>query len=754
MTAHQRGWLLPPAAAALVIGILLGRNISSLIVSIFACILALLAVIILSGRLRFIACIVFVFAFGVSLGSFSFHPVLPPEDDYLVRGVISDEISTGSFGQVRLYLSDVNLNNRPFSSGAYWSFYTDEIPDNLLPGKEVSFSASLYHPDGAVNPDGYDLRQTLFQRGVTVGLYGKDDLVISDPDRFSFSGSVACIRHRLSQSLISTLGEETGAYASALLLGMRSLIPTEDRNAFSRLGIAHILSVSGFHVGILIGSLSFLFRLLHLRQRIRIVLYAVILFCYAALCGMSPPVIRASFFLLLILEGRILNRPRSGIQLLSAVLFLMALFSPVQVASASFQLTFGAMGGLIWFSQHAQYFHPFRNRIIRRVLESLILTFGIQLGLLLPELFFFHRLPLLVFLIGFPAMLISSFLILVFWIVLFLLPFSGLASFLSASLSSFAGCLLSVIRQLGSLPGTTLWIHAPTVLSVIGVILLFASFCSFVRIRSLFRSGLLVVGAAALVISLLPLSHTSVEYIQFSAGNADASVLWDQDHVYVIDTGEENGILSSFLRSRRLTPDAVILTHLHADHAGGLYSMIEDEIPVRLIYLPEGALSQQIHPDFISLLQKLKDAGTEIRTLSRGDVLDLPSGSMSVLWPEKGKVRPGQDANRYSLVTRMDLKGTVLLHTGDLSGSYEHYCSAPADILKAAHHGSATSTLPDFLEAVSADTILLSCRRMSTVRSFQQRIGNESVLYATPVCGAVTIHFDDHSYTVTPYLNQ
>ena len=753
MTRRQRGWLLPPAAVTLLAGVFIGRNTDQTVYPLCAVFIALFAVLLLRGRLRFIACIAASLVLGVFAGSVAFHPALPEEGEYTVSGVISDEVSTGSFGQYRLYLSDVSLNGFPYSGKAYWTFYADEAPAGLLPGKAVTFSASLYHPEEAVNPDGYHFRETLLQRGVTVCLYGNDELLDRDPERFSFSGTVASVRHRIAGSLQETLGEETGAYASALLLGMRSLIPSEDRQAFARLGIAHILTVSGFHVGILIGALAALFRLLRLRQGLRIFLYAVILFMYAVLCGMSQPVIRASLLLLLTVEGRLLNRPRPGIHLLCAVLFVMTLLSPVQVTSASFQLTFCAMFGLIWFTPLARRVSAsLRHRFPKALAESIVLTFGVQLGLLFPELLFFQRLPLLVFLINLPATLVFSFLIALFWLVLLLLPVPGLAPLLSGPLSFFTGSLLSAVRSLGSLPSLTLWIRSPDALTALGVLLVFLACCLFLRLRFRLRSVLFVAGAAFIVFSLLPAPHTSTEYIQFSAGNADAAVLRDADKTVVIDAGENNAVLSGYLRTHRLIPDAVILTHLHADHAGGLRSMMDDGIPVPLLYLPEGAEQQQVHQDFLLLLDELRASGTEIRTLCRGDVLPLPSGTLTVLWPEKGKTRPGQDANNYSLVSRLVLKGTAMLLTGDLPESYERYCAAPADLLKAAHHGSPSSSSDSFLAAVSPSAVLLSCRRESRVQSFRERTGSIPV-YGTAECGAVTVRFDEGSYTVIPYLS-
>ena len=99
------------------------------------------------------------------------------------------------------------------------------------------------------------------------------------------------------------------------------------------------------------------------------------------------------------------------------------------------------------------------------------------------------------------------------------------------------------------------------------------------------------------------------------------------------------------------------------------------------------------------------------------------------------------------------LKGSVFLQAGDLSGSYEQYCASPADILKAAHHGSPSSTLTDFIASVSPDTILLSCRNMSRLQDFRERISGSAV-YGTPDCGAITLHFEENRYTVIPFLHQ
>ena len=76
----------------------------------------------------------------------------------------------------------------------------------------------------------------------------------------------------------------------------------------------------------------------------------------------------------------------------------------------------------------------------------------------------------------------------------------------------------------------------------------------------------------------------------------------------------------------------------------------------------------------------------------------------------------------------------------------------PADILKAAHHGSPFSTSEAFLSSVSPDVILLSCRRDSRLLAFRERTGSIPV-YGTPESGAITVRFEEGSYTVIPFIS-
>lgn len=153
------------------------------------------------------------------------------------------------------------------------------------------------------------------------------------------------------------------------------------------------------------------------------------------------------------------------------------------------------------------------------------------------------------------------------------------------------------------------------------------------------------------------------------------------------------------------------------------------------------------------LLDQLSVSGTRILRVSRGDILWLPSGTFTVLWPEMEHTRSWSDANDGSLVIRAELNGTSLLLTGDLTGEYEAYVQEPADILKIAHHGSSYSSSPAFLASVGARVLLLSTGREERENSIIERM-TAGRLCSTRTAGAVTVRLEPGGrYTVSTYLH-
>ena len=266
------------------------------------------------------------------------------------------------------------------------------------------------------------------------------------------------------------------------------------------------------------------------------------------------------------------------------------------------------------------------------------------------------------------------------------------------------------------------------------------------------RAVVLLAGAAVLAVSLIPLPQRGTEYIQLSVGNADAAVLLDDGQVTVIDTGEGDGVLSTYLRQRRLSIDTLVVTHLHRDHALGLRDLLDEDIPVKELLLPWGAEHASVTSDMLMLVEEMAARGTQVRHVGRCDAWTLPNGTLRVLWPEAGRVRPGQDANASSLTLLLETYGTRMLLTGDLDGKYENYAAEAADILKAPHHGSLQSSGESFLKQVSPRVTVVSCgdekRRVAT----EERLPDSRV-FGTENRGAVTIRFDEDGYAVETFLH-
>ncbi|MGB2828636.1 MAG: ComEC/Rec2 family competence protein [Dehalococcoidales bacterium] len=157
------------------------------------------------------------------------------------------------------------------------------------------------------------------------------------------------LRASLAQTLSRVLPEPQASLAQGIILGIRENIPPSVKNDFARTGTAHLLAISGLHLGIVAGiMLSLGTWLFGRRYYLYVWLALATIWLYALLTGMHPPVIRGAIMATLFLTAELLGRQRSAITALTFAAAIMVGISPYILGDAAFQLSFLAMAGLVF----------------------------------------------------------------------------------------------------------------------------------------------------------------------------------------------------------------------------------------------------------------------------------------------------------------------------------------------------------------------------------------------------------------------
>ncbi len=717
------------------------------------------------------------FALGALHANDAFHAAAPVPGRYHIAATVHGGATLRSDDRIAFVLTDVSLDGEDVSGKAYCTLHYDtDEPPALFDGAKIELDGRVYHPGGKSGAPRFDFRLWARQKGYAfcVAAYQGID-VKNTPEDASASDWAHRVRSFIRLAYERIMGDYTRV-AMALLFGERGGLSDDEYADFQALGVAHIMSVSGLHVALLGGLVLKLLNRLKIRRGPSLLILLVFLAAYCAVTGFSAAANRAAVMLLLGLLAHIWLRKPDRLILLSTALLLVLLINPLHAHSAGFVLSFGAMAGItlycrsleIWLDriwpQLSETHEKTRwIRFISRVQHDIKSGFAVsvtaQLGVLLPTAYYFNQLPLYGVFIN---------MLIVPWVSVVLVPLYALCLPLSfvPLIGQAVGWLASACTQvllwmvdlLAQLPHAAVRVASPPLMAAIGFAL--AAILLSRRVPGRFVRRL----TAAVLVVCIGLSSAwmgrpaDVRYIQLSVGQADSALLMDGDATILIDTGVDGSAAIDYLLHENRNLDALILTHLHVDHAGGAEAILQSGIKVRQVYLPVMADRQFIDPEMNELITLFKTQNIPVSALASGDELRYNTVGIKVLWPERETVRAQQDANDYPLVLAIDLGGYTLLQMSDLTGAYELFAARPADVLKVAHHGSYTSTYADFLDFVSPSAALLtvsSGSRYHPSPAMLERLEERGIPYfRTDECGDITLGIEDGELLITPYLTR
>ena len=244
---------------------------------------------------------------------------------------------------------------------------TDEAIQ-LQPGDEIVFNSKLEPFKNFGNPDDFDYPNFMKIRGFScTGYVAANDW----QNTGNQSNTITCVSQRIrAKALIFyksfNLTDDAYAFISALTLGYKNDLTENLQEAFRVSGTAHVLAVSGLHVGIIYIVISMIFSFLGNRGKpyfLRQCLIILVLWGYVFIAGMSASVIRAAIMLTINCIGNIYNRKGFTLNTLFAAAFLILIYSPITLFDISFQMSFGAVYSILFFQPMLQKLYTPTNKI-------------------------------------------------------------------------------------------------------------------------------------------------------------------------------------------------------------------------------------------------------------------------------------------------------------------------------------------------------------------------------------------------------
>ena len=558
-----------------------------------------------------------------------------------------------------------------------------------------------------------------------------------------------------------------GAVIEALLLGERDRIAPQMTLALQKAGLYHLFAISGAHIAIISFLLFSILRFLKVPQRTSIICLLTTLIFYAFLVEGRPSVLRTTIMAVAFCLSKLLWNDARPLNTLAASAFILLLFNPFQLFALGFQLTFTATLSIILFYPKIIKFLP---RLPFRISEMFAVSFTALMGVLPLCACAFNRITLSALLLNYAGLPLVAALMIFGYLFLLLAGIGlGSVSLLTEAIRRMVDLLIGISHLFDRIPFLSYRIPSPPVPVLAAYILSGLALLAPRRFRGQRAATAAIFLAAAVLLATFPFPASSqdlkVTFLDVGQGDSILVEFPGRKKMLIdggglreerFDIGER--VVSRFLWRKGIRSiDILAMTHAHPDHINGLKAVARNfkigefwqvETPPR-------------DPAF-SAFSKVLPTSVPRNNLFRGDSRTIGPVKIEVLHPPRS-ARPGSRVhNEHSLVLKLTYRQTAFLLTGDIGRPSEQTIMCGAEdirsrVLKSPHHGSHTSSSPEFLQAVSPEIIVISVGEGNPYSLPHDEVlkryeSTGAYIYRTDLHGAVEISSDGKNLQIRTAL--
>lgn len=531
-----------------------------------------------------------------------------------------------------------------------------------------------------------------------------------------FRESLYQLKQRLKSVYASCMSPETGGVITMMALGDKSLMDQEIKELYQKVGISHVLAISGLHISVIGMTIYKLLRKLFGSFVVAGALSGGFMFAYGCMAGFRPSATRAIIMFFMMLVAQMIGRSYDSLSGLSLSAVLLLWENPFLLGYAGFLFSYMAVLGVVLVGKIVT--GTFEEK--RKLRESIYSSFSIQLMTIPLTAYFYFEIPVYGMLVNFLVLPMMS----------VLLSFGLLGGFvglvwLEAAKWILVPCQLILFfyqklsAMMQGLPYATLITGQPELWQMI-VFYSVLAVVVYVIWRLKKARGYIVVGVAMLAF-VLYLPKNGMELDILDVGQGDAIYLRTSSGYDVFIDGGSTDVskvgtyrIMPFLKSNGIRAiDYWFVSHADKDHISGLQEILAEGYPVDNLVFAESIVRDETYDELVALA---KEMGTEVLHMGYLDCLHLDDARLTCIFPREDYAT--DDKNAASLVLYYEDGEFDGLFTGDIGTDEEAWIveqcgdwltDAGIDFYKVAHHGSRYSNGMTILEILQPEVATVSC---------------------------------------------